>query len=42
MSNEQKVRAIFELIVDKTIPKDQWGFYTESDLIRDIEYIIFQ
>lgn len=40
MSNEQKIRALMELIFKRTEPKDQLGFYTEQDLYNDIKHII--
>lgn len=42
MSNEQKIEAIYQLIVQKTMPKDQFGFYTEQMLIQDIAAIMNQ
>ena len=40
MSNEQKILAILKLIFEKTMPKDQFGFYTEQDMYNDIARII--
>lgn len=40
MSNQEKVEQIFQLIVDKTYPKEQFGFYSESNLYQDIARII--
>ncbi len=40
MTNEQKIQAVYELVASKTIPKDQFGFYTDLDLIKDIANII--
>jgi len=41
MSNDKKVKAIVDLIIEKTIPKDQFGFYGVDDIIRDVEAIIY-
>lgn len=40
MSNEQKIVAIVKLIFDRTLPKDQFGFYTEQNLVQEITGII--
>lgn len=40
MSNEQKIQAILNLIFQKTMPKDQFGFYTEQHMYQDIANII--
>ncbi len=40
MTNEQKAVKILKLIFDKTMPKDQFGFYTEEMLFQDVLKII--
>lgn len=40
MSNEQKIMEIVDLIIKKTMPKDQFGFYTEQNLCNDVARII--
>ena len=40
MNNEQKICEIYQLITNKTMPKDQLGFYTENDLVDDITKIV--
>jgi len=40
MSNEEKILAIMQLIINKTMPKEQLGFYTESDLFNEVSEII--
>jgi len=40
MTDEQKIMSIFSLIMRKTYPKDQLGFYSEQNLIDDITSII--
>ena len=42
MTNEDKAWAIFRLIVEKTYPKEQFGFYTEEMMLEDIRKIINQ
>jgi len=41
MKNKEEIlRLIVELIFKHTVPKDQFGFYTEAMLIEDIRKII--
>lgn len=40
MTNEDKALAIFRLIVEKTYPKEQFGFYTEQMMFDDILKIL--
>ena len=40
MNSEQKAVEICELIFKHTMPKDQFGFYTEQDMFQDVLSIL--
>jgi len=40
MTNEEKAMELCKLVFNKTMPNDQFGFYTEQDMYNDILRIL--